>query len=180
MPSFQLMLKHHGLQTVILPDTPPEKINGIHIPEAARKPTNTGIIISSAEFQEGERVFYNHRTGYIAEYGDKYLSINHNFILGTIKDNTMIPLHARVLVEPIIKNETLSEGGVVLLEDKTIAEGKVIATGSGTQSEPMLLEVGDVVIYPKNLGVKVKDNIILNQSEIYAVVERQMMESGND
>jgi co-chaperonin GroES (HSP10) len=175
------MLKFHGLQTVILPDTPPDKINGIHIPEEARKPTNTGIIISSAELQEGERVFYNHRTGYIAEYGDKkYLSINHNFILGIIKDNTMIPLHARVLVEPIKKDETLSEGGVVLLEDKTIAEGKVIATGSGTQSEPMLLEVGDVVIYPKNLGVKVKDNIILNQSEVYAVTERQTVEDFED
>jgi co-chaperonin GroES (HSP10) len=177
-------LKHYGLQAVILPDTPPDKINGIHIPEEARKPANTGVIISispDSGLKDGDHVFYNHRTGYIAEYGDKkYLSINHNFILGTIKDNIMQPLHARVLVEPIIKNETLSEGGVVLLEDKTIAEGKVIATGSGTQSEPMLLEVGDVIIYPKNLGVKVGDNIILNQGEVYAVTERQMMESGND
>lgn len=173
------MLKHHGLQTVILPDTPPEKINGIHIPEAARKPTNTGIIISSAEFQEGERVFYNHRTGYIAEYGDKYLSINHNFILGIIKDNTMIPLQTRVLIEPIKQEQTVS-GGVILLENKDIAEGKVIATGNGTQSEPMLLEVGDIVIYPKNLGVKVRDNIILNQSEILAVSERQVTEENND
>jgi co-chaperonin GroES (HSP10) len=173
------MLKHHGLQTVILPDTPPEKINGIHIPEAARKPTNTGVIISSAEFQEGEHVFYNHRTGYIAEYGDKYLSINHNFILGIIKDNTMIPLHTRVLIEPIKQEQTIS-GGVILLENKDIAEGKVIATGNGTQSEPMLLEVGDIVIYPKNLGVKVRDNIILNQSEILAVSERQMVEDFED
>jgi co-chaperonin GroES (HSP10) len=178
------MLKYYGLQAVILPDTPPDKINGIHIPEEARKPTNTGIIISISpdhELKDGDHVFYNHRTGYIAEYGDKkYLSINHNFILGTIKDNIMIPLHARVLVEPIKKDETLSEGGVVLLEDKTIAEGKVIATGSGTQSEPMLLEVGDTVIYPKNIGVKVGDNIILNQSEIYAVSERQFVEDFED
>jgi co-chaperonin GroES (HSP10) len=178
------MLKHHGLQAVILPDTPPDKINGIHIPEEARKPTNTGIIISISPDQElknGDHVFYNHRTGYIAEYGDKkYLSINHNFILGIIKDNTMIPLHARVLVEPIKQEQTISEGGVYLLENKDIAEGKVIATGSGTQSEPMLLEVGDVVIYPKNLGVKVKDNIILNQSEIYAVTERQTVEDFED
>jgi hypothetical protein len=44
----------------------------------------------------------------------------------------------------------------------------------------MLLEVGDVVIYPKNLGVKVKDNIILNQSEVYAVTERQTVEDFED
>ena len=165
-------IKSYSNQAIILPDTPPFRINGIIIPDAARKPTNTGTIVSIAdgELKEGDKVAFNYRTGYEVEHGGiKYLSINSNYIIA--KD--MQPLHARVLIEPIKKNETLSEGGVVLLEDKTIAEGKVLATGNGTHTEPMVLEVNDTVIYPKNAGIKVGDNIILAQSEVIAITNER-------
>ena len=169
-------------KTIILPDTPPSRVNGIVIPDDARKPTNTGTIISIADnetLKEGDTVAFNYRTGYEVEYeGIKYLSINSNYILA--KTNPMQPLHSRVLIQPIKKPETLTEGGVVLLEDKTIAEGKVLKTGNGTKDEPMVLVSGDIVIYPKNAGVKVEDNLILTQSEVIAIKDRELVEESND
>ena len=173
-------LKFYGKQTVILPDAPPTKINGIVIPDEARKPTNTGTIVSIAEgeLKEGDNIAFNYRQGYEVEHkGIKYLSLNSNYILA--KTNPMQPLHSRVLIQPIKKDETITDSGVVLLEDKTIAEGKVLATGNGTSTEPMVLEVNDTVIYPKNAGVRVGDNLILAQSEVMAITER-VVEEGND
>lgn len=165
-------LQFSGVQAIILPDTPPFRVNGIVIPDESRKPTNTGVIISIAEgdLKEGDKVAYNHRTGYEFEHnGVKYLSINQNYIL--LKD--MQPLHARVLIEPIKQEQTTTEAGLVLLEDKTVAEGKVIATGNGTSTDPMLLEVGDTVIYPKNAGTLVKGLLVLNQADIMCFEERE-------
>lgn len=175
-------LKFYGNQALILPDTPPSKINGIIVPDVARKPTNTGTIVSIAEgeLKEGDTVAFNYRTGYEVEHeGIKYLSINSNYILA--KTNPMQPLHSRVLIEPIKKPETLSEGGVVLLEDKTIAEGKVLKTGNGTYNEPMELKAGDIVIYPKrNSAFSVGDNLIIPQSEIIAITDEEVVEDSND
>ena len=175
-------LKYYGNKTIILPDAPPSRVNGIVIPEAARKPTNTGTVISIAdneELKEGDTVAFNYRSGYELEYQDtKYLSINSNYILA--KTNPMQPLHSRVLIQPIKKPETLTEGGVVLLEDKTLSEGRVLKTGNGTKDEPMVLESGDIVIYPKNAGVRVGDNIILTQAEVMAINNEQYVEEGND
>lgn len=177
-------IKFYGDQAVILPDTPPDFISGIYILEEARKPTNTGTIMSIApneELKDGDKVFYNHRQGYEIEYeGKKYLSLKSNYISGTIKNEIMQPLHSRILVEPFKKNETLSDGGVVLLEDKTIAEGRVVATGSGTSTEPMILEVNDIVIYPKNAGVRIGEQLILAQTEVMAIKNEQYVEEGND
>lgn len=170
-------LKFAGVQAIILPDTPTSKVNGIIIPDEARKPTNTGTIISVApngDIKEGDQVGYNHRTGYEFEFGGyKYLSIHQNNILS----KGMIPLHSRVFVEPIKAEQTISEGGVVLLEDTATRDGKVVSTGSGTQNDPMLLEVGDIVTYPKNAGTEIKGLLLLNQADIMCISERQEQEN---
>jgi co-chaperonin GroES (HSP10) len=173
-------LKFAGVQAIILPDTPTSKVNGIIIPDEARKPTNTGTIISVApneDIKKGDKVGYNHRTGYTVEYGgQKYLSIHQNNILS--KD--MIPLHSRVFVEPIKAEQTLSEGGVVLLEDSATRDGKVVAVGCGKPDDKMMLEVGDIVTYPKNAGTEIKGLLLLNQADIMCITERFPVDEPND
>jgi co-chaperonin GroES (HSP10) len=165
------------VQAIILPDTPPTRVNGIVIPDEARKPTNTGTIISIApndNLKDGDQVGFNFYTGYRFEHeGVKYLSINHNNILS--KD--MIPLHARVFVEPIKAEKSLSEGGVVLLEDSVTRDGIVVSTGSGTKDDPMLLGVGDLVTYPKNAGTTIKGLLLLNQADIMCFEDRPETEN---
>ena len=173
--------KHSGNHIIILPDTPPVKINGIIVPDEARKPTNTGKVISAPNFKEGDEVAFNYRTGYEVEHkGAKYLSIRSSYILATIKEGIMQAIHARVFVEPIKKHETLSDGGVVLLEDTVVATGRVINTGQGTSTEPMVLEVNDIVIYPKQAGTLIKGLLLLNQCDIMAIEDEQLVEEGND
>jgi chaperonin GroES len=165
-------------QLLVLPDTPPAKINGILIPDKARKPVNSGVIVSSfdgAELKEGEHVCFNHRQGYEVE---NLLSINEAYIVGIKTDNYMQPLHDRILVQPIKKDQSLSRGGVVLLEDPNISEGLVLKVGTGKKDEPMMLTEGDKIIYPKHAGIRIGDELVLTQSEVIAITNEE--EVGND
>ena len=93
------------------------------------------------------------------------------------------PLHDRVIVRRQEEEET-SAGGIVLpgsAKEKP-NQGEVIAVGNGAildsgEIRALDVKVGDVIVFGQYAGsntVKVdgEDLIILNESEIYAVVEK--------
>lgn len=168
-------LKAVGDQVIILPDPPKIMSGGIVIPEEARRPTNTGVIVAMPEmpdFAIGDRVVFNSGQGFAVPHGGKtYLSISKYYLLAPKQTEIMQPLHDRVLVKPIKKDETLSDGGVVMLEDQTINHGEVLVCGGGRHNDPMLLTAGDKVIYGKHAGIAVGDEVILTQSEVIAITE---------
>lgn len=168
-------LKAVGDQVLLLPDPPKIMQGGIVIPVEARVPTNTGVVVDMPELPDyaiGDRVVFNAGQGFSVEHNGKtYFSILKYYILATKIEDKMQPLHDRVLVKPIKKDESLSTGGVVMLEDQTINHGEVLACGGGRPNDPMLLHVGDKVIYGKHAGIPVGDEIILTQSEVIAVTE---------
>jgi len=91
---------------------------------------------------------------------------------------TLQPLADRVLVKPIEKEEKTKSG--IYIPDtakEKPQEGKVLAVGPGKISDdgkliPMVLKVGDTVIYSKYGGTEIKvddeDLIILRESDILA------------
>jgi len=91
---------------------------------------------------------------------------------------TLQPLADRVLVKPIEKEEKTKSG--IYIPDtakEKPQEGKVLAVGPGKISDdgkliPMVLKVGDTVIYSKYGGTEIKvddeELIILRESDILA------------
>ena len=91
------------------------------------------------------------------------------------------PLQDRVVVKRR-DEETTSAGGIVLPGSATEKpqQGEVVAVGPGKKSEdgkntPVDLKVGDHVVFGQYGGNTVKidgeEYLILNESEIYGVVE---------
>ena len=91
------------------------------------------------------------------------------------------PLQDRVVVKRQ-DEETTSAGGIVLPGSATEKpqQGEVVAVGPGKKSEdgnntPVDLKVGDNVVFGQYGGNTVKidgeEYLILNESEIYGVVE---------
>jgi chaperonin GroES len=91
------------------------------------------------------------------------------------------PLHDRVLLERLEQNEQKSTGGIIIpdtAKEKPI-EGKVIAIGDGARTDdgkvtPLVVKVGDRVLYGKYSGTDVKidgkEYLIVRESEILAII----------
>ena len=95
------------------------------------------------------------------------------------------PLQDRVVVKRQ-DEETTSSGGIVLPGSATEKpqQGEVVAVGPGKKSEdgkntPVDLKVGDHVVFGQYGGNTVKidgeEYLILNESEIYGVVEQERL-----
>ena len=95
------------------------------------------------------------------------------------------PLQDRVVVKRR-DEETTSAGGIVLPGSATEKpqQGEVVAVGPGKKSEdgqntPVDLKVGDHVVFGQYGGNTVKidgeEYLILNESEIYGVVEQERL-----
>ena len=90
-------------------------------------------------------------------------------------ENKVIPLHDRVIVQP---NDSLKEtGGGIIIPDtakEKPMQGKVIAVGQGKKDEPLIVKVGDTVLYGKHAGSDISiegmNYLILKESEIMAIV----------
>ncbi|MFQ6130948.1 MAG: co-chaperone GroES [Armatimonadota bacterium] len=89
------------------------------------------------------------------------------------------PLGNRVLVKPLVAEETTS-GGIVLPDtaQKKPQEGKVVAVGDGERLEsgtviPVPVKKGDVVIYPEFGGTEIRvgteDYLIVEVDSLLAV-----------
>ena len=85
------------------------------------------------------------------------------------------PIGARVLVE-VAEAEQKTISGIIIPDSAQEKPQKavVMAVGNGTESEKIEVAVGDTVIYGKYAGTQIneggKDFIILNQSDILAIV----------
>ena len=86
------------------------------------------------------------------------------------------PLRDKGVVE---RDETKTEtaSGLVIPESakQKPVKGIVRAVGLGTKEEPMLVKVGDVVLYGKHSGSEIeldgKPYLVMLEKEIYAVVD---------
>lgn len=86
------------------------------------------------------------------------------------------PLSDRVLIEPAAAEEVTMSGIIIpdSAKEKPL-RGKVLAVGNGTKDEPMVLKVGDEVLYGKYAGNELElDGVkymMMRQSDVLAVVE---------
>lgn len=85
------------------------------------------------------------------------------------------PLADRVLIEPAPAEEKV--GGIIIpdtAKEKPL-HGKVIAAGTGTKDEEMILKEGDEVLYGKYSGTELEFEgnkyLMMRQSDVLAVVE---------
>lgn len=91
------------------------------------------------------------------------------------------PLGDRILVEPLEAEEKTASG--IVLPDtaqEKPQQGKVIAVGPGRMKEngermEMTVQVGQTVLFARYAGTEIKiqgkDYLIMNESEVLAVVE---------
>lgn len=87
-------------------------------------------------------------------------------IVKIMKDN--------VLVKPIPEADK-TEGGIQLITKVTkTVRGEVLKVGEGVEDKngkitPLEVQVGDVVYYRSDAGIKVEDLIVLREEEIMAI-----------
>jgi chaperonin GroES len=92
-----------------------------------------------------------------------------------------IPLRDRLLVEKI-EDDAKTKTGLVLPDDakERPTKGKVLAVGEGRVNDdgkllPMVISVGDIILYPKYAGHPVKlngdDFLILEEKEVLGTVK---------
>ena len=86
------------------------------------------------------------------------------------------PLADRVLIEPAPAEEKV--GGVIIpdtAKEKPL-HGKVIAAGTGTKDEEMILKEGDEVLYGKYSGTELEFEgnkyLMMRQSDVLAVITK--------
>lgn len=98
-----------------------------------------------------------------------------------------IPIRDRLLVKKI-EDELKTKSGLVLSEDtkERPTKGTVLAVGDGAMNEdgkilPMIVKVGDTVLYPKYAGHPVKLNkeeyLILEEKEVLGIVTEGEIEN---
>lgn len=85
------------------------------------------------------------------------------------------PLADRVLVEPAAA-ESKTAGGIIIPDaaKEKPRKGTIVAIGDGKKDEPLVVKVGDTVLYGQysgtDLKVEGKDYLIMKESDIYAIV----------
>ncbi|MBR5655294.1 MAG: co-chaperone GroES [Prevotella sp.] len=84
------------------------------------------------------------------------------------------PLADRVLVAPAPAEEKV--GGIIIpdtAKEKPL-RGKIVAAGSGTKDEEMILKEGDEVLYGKYAGTEIELDgekfLIMRQSDVLAII----------
>lgn len=85
------------------------------------------------------------------------------------------PLADRVLVKPAAAEEK-SIGGIIIPDTakEKPQRGEVVAVGTGTKDEEMMVKVKDVVLYGKYAGTELElegeKYLIMRQSDILAII----------
>ncbi len=86
------------------------------------------------------------------------------------------PLADRVIIRPTAAEEVTSSGIIIpdSAKEKPL-KGTVLAVGTGTKDEEMVLKAGDVVLYGKYAGTEIDFEgdkvIVMRQNEVLAVIE---------
>ena len=85
------------------------------------------------------------------------------------------PLADRVLIQPMAAEEK-TIGGIIIpdtAKEKPL-QGTVVAVGSGTKDEEMVIAVGDQVLYGKYAGTELEFEgekyLIMRQSDVLAIL----------
>ena len=86
------------------------------------------------------------------------------------------PLADRVLVKPAAA-ETQTASGIIIpdsAKEKPL-RGEVLAVGSGTKDEAMVLQAGDQVLYGKYAGTELELDgekfLIMRQNDVLAIIK---------
>lgn len=98
-----------------------------------------------------------------------------------------IPIRDRLLVKKI-EDDLKTKSGLILSEDtkERPTKGTVLAVGDGAINEdgkllPMVIKVGDIVLYPKYAGHPMKLNkeeyLILEEKEILGIITEGEIEN---
>lgn len=88
---------------------------------------------------------------------------------------TIKPLADRVLIQPSAAEEVTMSGIIIpdSAKEKPL-RGKVIAVGTGTKDEPMVLKEGDEVLYGKYAGTEIdfdgEKYLIMRQNDVFGVI----------
>jgi chaperonin GroES len=93
----------------------------------------------------------------------------------------LVPLHDRIVIEPVVQEEVLASGIVIpdTAKEKP-QQGKVLAVGPGKLDDngkriPMDVKAGDRVLYAKYTGQEVKidgdELIVISEKDVLAKVE---------
>ncbi len=85
------------------------------------------------------------------------------------------PLADRILVRPVAAEEKTISGIIIPDSAKEKpARGQVLAVGTGTKDEAMVLQVGDVVLYGKYAGTEIEHEgekfLIMRQGDVLATI----------
>ena len=87
------------------------------------------------------------------------------------------PLSDRVLITPA-EAEEVTVGGIIIpdsAKEKPL-KGTVVAVGTGTKDEEMVVKVGDTVLYGKYSGTELEVEgvkyLMMRQSDILAILEK--------
>ena len=85
------------------------------------------------------------------------------------------PLADRVLIQPAAAEEK-TIGGIIIpdsAKEKPL-KGKVLAVGTGTKDEQLVLKAGDEVLYGKYAGTELELDgekyLIMRQSDVLAII----------
>jgi chaperonin GroES len=100
---------------------------------------------------------------------------------GSKSSTRLIPLHDRIVIQPVVQEEVLASGIVIpdTAKEKP-QQGKVIAVGPGRLDDngkrvAMDVKVGDRVLYAKYTGQEVKidrdELIVISEKDVLAKVE---------
>lgn len=85
------------------------------------------------------------------------------------------PLADRILVKPLVAEEK-TIGGIIIPDSakEKPAKGKIIAVGTGTKDEEMILKVGDIILYGKYAGTEIEHEgekfLIMRQNDALATL----------
>ena len=85
------------------------------------------------------------------------------------------PIADRVVVEPALA-EVKTAGGIIIPDTakEKPQRGVVVAAGAGKKDEPVIVKVGDTVLYGKYAGTEIQiegqDLLIMRESDILAIV----------
>ena len=85
------------------------------------------------------------------------------------------PLADRVLIKPADVEEKTA-GGIIIPDTakEKPQKGQVVAVGDGKKDEPLIVKVGDSVLYGKYAGTEItvdgNDYLIMRESDVVAIV----------
>ena len=85
------------------------------------------------------------------------------------------PLADRILVKPLAAEEK-TIGGIIIPDSakEKPAKGEIIAVGTGTKDEEMILKIGDIILYGKYAGTEIEHEgetyLIMRQNDALATL----------